>query len=268
MCRSRLWDTATDPIACHCMALSRATATALLSKVQRGLSPLELVYVPHDNWPRPPSPRISVLDASFNPPTLAHLALATAPESTADADAHLFLLSVRNADKSLKPSDATHLQRLEMMLLLARPHRAAVALIDEPTFAGKARVLRAAFPGAAVTFLLGFDTLERVLAPRYYGGEAPMAAALDAFFSPAHDNARVVCARRGSVVSEVETLTRAERFLADGRIVLIDIGEAEQTYSSTAVREAVARGDDSWKQLVTPAVAEYITQEKLYVPVD
>ncbi|KAJ7476137.1 hypothetical protein FB451DRAFT_1245932, partial [Mycena latifolia] len=81
-----------------------------------------------------------------------------------------------------------------------------------------------------------------------------MAVALDAFFSPAQDNERVVCARRGSAVSEAATLTRAERFLADGRIVLINIGEVEQTYSSTAVREAVARGDDSWKQLVTPAV--------------
>ncbi|KAJ7476162.1 hypothetical protein FB451DRAFT_1397500 [Mycena latifolia] len=115
-----------------------------------------------------------------------------------------------------------------MMLLLARPHCAAVALIDEPTFAGKAdlppRVRHS----------------RRILAPRYYGGEVPMTAALDAFFSPAHDNARVVCARRGSV--KAETLARAERFLADGRIVLIDIGEAEQTYSSTAVREAVAWG--------------------------
>ncbi|KAJ6520887.1 hypothetical protein DFH09DRAFT_225203 [Mycena vulgaris] len=251
------------------MAISRASATALLSKVQRGLSPLELVYVPHDKWPRTTSAQplqISVLDSSFNPPTLAHLALANAAES----NAHLYLLSVRNADKSLKSTDASHLQRLEMMLLLAHPHRAAVAIIDEPTFAGKARVLRAAFPGAGVTFLLGFDTLERVLAPRYYGGEEPMAAALDAFFSPSHDNARVVCARRGAV--SPETLARAERFMADGRIALVDIGAAEQTYSSTAVREAIRRGDgDSWKQLVPPDVANYIIKENLYAdpgPVD
>ncbi|KAJ7066865.1 hypothetical protein B0H15DRAFT_154271 [Mycena belliarum] len=247
-------------------SLSRTTATALLSKVQRGLSPLELVYVPHDNW-LPQRPRISILDASFNPPTIAHLALATTPASTA-ADARLFLLSVRNADKVLKPGDATHLQRLDMMLLLARRHRAAVALIDEPTFAGKARVLCTAFPGASVTFLLGFDTLERVLAPRYYGGEALMAAALDTFFSPAQDNARIVCARRGAVSPESQTLARAERFVADGRIELVDIGEAEQTYSSTAVRDAIARGDDSWKQLVTPDIAEYIMGEKLYVAVN
>ncbi|KAJ7707405.1 hypothetical protein B0H17DRAFT_1032612 [Mycena rosella] len=258
------------------MSLSRTAATALLNKVQRGLSPLELVYVPHDKWPRPAVAaqparplQISILDSSFNPPTLAHLALATAPESIAAADAHLYLLSVRNADKALKPSDASYLQRLEMMLLLARPHRAAVAIIDEPTFAGKSRVLHDAFPGTAVTFLLGFDTLGRVLAPRYYGGEAPMAAALDALFSPAHDNARVVCARRGDVSEEI--LARAERFMADGRIVLIDIGAAEQTYSSTAAREAIAKGNDGWKQLVTPDVADYITNEKLYVnqaPVD
>ena len=68
---------------------------------------------------------ISVLDASFNPPTLAHLALAnslppqTSPGYPPDFDARLLLLSVRNADKQLKPTDATYEQRIEMLVLLA-----------------------------------------------------------------------------------------------------------------------------------------------------
>jgi nicotinamide-nucleotide adenylyltransferase len=61
------------------------------------------------------------------------------------------------------------------------------------------------------------------------------------------------------------TLKLAERFLAEQRIVLIDIGEAEQTYSSTAVRNALGRRDDqSWKALVSPGVSQYITKEMLY----
>ncbi|KAJ7679064.1 hypothetical protein DFH06DRAFT_1414818 [Mycena polygramma] len=290
--------------------ISRASATALLNSVQKGLSPIELVYVPHERWPLPRSrplvPRdaqrplqISVLDSSFNPPTLAHLALANAPRPSigedpgGEFDAKIYLLSVRNADKSLslKPTDATYIQRLEMMLVLAQdsveraePHQVAIGIIDEPTFVGKASKLLAFMEhrlcglGFAplrpqLTFLLGMDTLERVLAPRYYGSspkdpdaETKMFAALHQFFAPEHDNARVLCARRASSSSaEAATLKLAERFLVEQRIVLIDIGEAEQAYSSTAVRNALGRRDDQrWKTLVSPGVRDYITKEVLY----
>ncbi|KAJ7762041.1 hypothetical protein DFH07DRAFT_883440 [Mycena maculata] len=289
------------------MSISRASAISLLNSVQRGLSPLELIYVPHDKWPlprsRPPVQplQISILDSSFNPPTLAHLALANASRPTIgtgagrDYDAKIYLLSVRNADKSLKSTDASYVQRLEMMLRLAQDsvahsagdelsHQVAIGIIDEPTFVGKASKLLAfleqrisglgfAPPRPQLTFLLGLDTLERVLAPRYYGSsptdpeaEAKMFSSLDKLFSEEHDDARIVCARRASSSDpEDATLARAERFLSDQRIVLIDIGEAEQTYSSTAIRTALGRPDDrSWEGLVSPSVKEYIVQEKLY----
>ncbi|KAK7048073.1 hypothetical protein R3P38DRAFT_2867232 [Favolaschia claudopus] len=296
-------------------SISRASASALLHSVQRGLSPFELVYTPHERWPLPrPSPsisesldcqqrplHISVLDSSFNPPTTAHLALAHAPRPTTstdtntDCDAQIYLLSVRNADKTLKSTDATYIQRLEMMLLLAQDrvapneslsdeHQVAIGIIDEPTFVGKASKLRAWVEmrlgelGVSrcrpeFTFLLGLDTLERVLAPRYYGSSATdpdarskMFTSLHTFFSPDHDNSRIVCARRSSASSpEADTLKIAEPFLSEGRITMIDIGQAEQTYSSTAVRDALGRpNDDDWKSLVSPRVAEYISAAKLY----
>lgn len=154
-------------------------ALQLLQKVQHGISPVELVYTAHEHWPfRPgqtthtrPTLRISVLDASFNPPTLAHLALVnsfplsgppwrsagTSP-SVEPYDAHMLLLSVRNADKLLKSGDATFVQRLEMMRLLSHDVRStdtadsgdeslqtsgnvAIGIIDEPTFVGKSTLL-------------------------------------------------------------------------------------------------------------------------------
>lgn len=149
---------------------------SLLQRIQRGLSAVELVHSSHPRWPLPPGPfasstvQISVLDSSFNPPTLAHLALANthpppphnAPPTLVprDFDARLLLLSVRNVDKLLKPGDATYEQRMEMMVLLAqdlarlrtspqpaqsqppvREANVAVAIIDEPTFVGKSAVL-------------------------------------------------------------------------------------------------------------------------------
>ncbi|TBU62885.1 hypothetical protein BD310DRAFT_917338 [Dichomitus squalens] len=152
---------------------------SFLQRIQKGLSTVELIHVSHPRWPIPPgsftSPtlHISVLDSSFNPPTLAHLALATTPPppnaslsaGQQDFDARLLLLSVRNADKQLKPGDATHEQRAEMMVLLAaelarssprarslpnasseppaqtHDRNVAVAIIDEPTFVGKSAIL-------------------------------------------------------------------------------------------------------------------------------
>lgn len=154
-------------------------ALQLLQKVQHGISPIELVYTAHEHWPfRPGQPihtcptlRISVLDSSFNPPTLAHLALvnssppssspqcfAATSASAESYDARILLLSVRNADKVLTSGDATFVQRLEMMRLLSHDVRStdtaesgsessqisgnvAIGIIDEPTFVGKSTVL-------------------------------------------------------------------------------------------------------------------------------
>ncbi|KAL0953241.1 hypothetical protein HGRIS_004494 [Hohenbuehelia grisea] len=184
--------------------LTRSSISSLLQHIQSGMAnpPIGLVYTSHDRWPLPPSRqrsappcpkrlRISVLDSSFNPPTLAHLALANHPrprfassdddnkhsenEHYPDYDAKLLLLSVRNADKTLKPTDASFMQRIEMMMLLtdsivAHPSlehgtpfsgqpqnwastaqgpqdthvteaNVAVAIIDEPTFVGKSSAL-------------------------------------------------------------------------------------------------------------------------------
>ena len=56
------------------------------------------------------------------------------------------------------------------------------------------------------------------------------------------------------------------------RIVVINIGDRESKFSSTAVRNARARmglvgseaGGGPWKEWVTKSVAQYIEEEKLY----
>ncbi|KAJ3905228.1 Nucleotidylyl transferase [Lentinula edodes] len=198
----------------------------------------EIIWGSHPLWPTPllndalPSApdriRILVLDSSFNPPTLAHLALAKSNRPEGDYDAKLLLLSVRNADKELKPGDATHVQRLEMMMELAEDLRdandhesnnnVAVAIIDEPTFVGKSKLLRtllkerlramSLMSEVELTFILGIDTLERLFDTKYYeSSEEKMFKALRGFFAPpspgsstindeSGDGSRIVCARR------------------------------------------------------------------------
>ena len=144
------------------MILPTASAiSSAIERVQQRVVSAALVYTSHERWPLlpthslPKSPvRISVLDSSFNPPTLAHLALANASNpfpSVPDYDAKLLLLSVRNADKLLQEGDATLSQRAEMMsLLVTNIHHddpssspnIAVGLVNEPTFIAKSSALQ------------------------------------------------------------------------------------------------------------------------------
>ncbi|KAA1467739.1 Nucleotidylyl transferase [Dentipellis sp. KUC8613] len=283
--------------------MHHADCEAAIRRIQLGTSSVELVHSTTPTWPLTSSPpsssssplRISVLDSSFNPPTLAHLALALSPPPAADHtpyDARLLLLSVRNADKQLKPGDATHAQRMQMMGLLAQdmaPANVAVAIMDEPTFVGKSAVLlaflRARFASAAgkdtyapkvqLTFLQGTDTLERLLAPRYYGSMENMRAALSRFFAADGDDSRVVCARRVMATSsEAAEATEVERRASEtikemgivDKVSFINIGDDKKSFSSSEVRAKIAGGDESWKTMVTHGVSQYIEENNLYRP--
>ncbi|OBZ72163.1 putative nicotinamide mononucleotide adenylyltransferase [Grifola frondosa] len=227
--------------------------SSLIQRIQKGLSAVELVYTTHARWPLPSGPlsnpvlHISVLDASFNPPTLAHLALASAPPPP---PVHPISISTQISDNY--DAKLLLLSRLEMMLLLAQDihgsaadpsgyrgqSNIAVAIIDEPTFVGKSSVLLeflrqrltsllrspdiAASPDVTVpgeipavrpqlTFLVGMDTLDRLFSPRYYSSEQAMHAGLLKFLSSDGDDSRLVCARRslrGATQSEEELEVR------------------------------------------------------------
>lgn len=213
------------------------------------LSPdgVQVIYSSQPHWPGETSKCIHVLDSSFNPPTIAHLALATAQGSPDQPpDAHLLLLSVRNVDKTLKPGDATHEQRLQMMVMLAKTleeqlssatrnlPNVAVAVIDEKLFVSKSSRLRAFLTAhlnhttsptpnppspnpsnqiPRLVFLLGFDTIVRLFNPAYYESIFAMHSSLDGFFAdpPEGQGSRVLCARRPNSVSDA---TDEEKFLS------------------------------------------------------
>jgi len=352
-----------------------------------------MIYRSHDLWPFPPHPsvgaaitrssdaqsqserepppraasanppiRISVLDSSFNPPTLAHLALirslppiasssssssiasseeGSSKASTEDYDARLLLLSVRNADKSMKLGDATYSQRLEMMIRLAHvlqydpppsenmsnpPNAAnvAVAIIDEPTFINKSSVLRSFLldqlstlvgnerkndgPSSMnsvtqdiqLTFLMGFDTLERFLATRYYApvsgssedAESIMLAVLKKFFSaaPSGDGSRVVCVHRsssswleilrteatsrignttaqgsssGQSEAQEKIMALAQKFILNESISFMHISQSNATLSSSEVRARIAKALH-WKNMTVHQITSFIEEQSLY----
>ncbi|KAH8990296.1 Nucleotidylyl transferase [Lactarius akahatsu] len=249
--------------------------SAAITRLQRGATKVEFIRKPYSGWPYPRpgltgSPvatgvsafRVAVLDSSFNPPTLAHRALSLHPAAASPTEARLLLLSVRNADKTPRPGDASPSQRVEMMVRLACDINAAVALVDAPAFIHKAERLRTALPaGAQLAFIQGIDTLERFLAPRYYGDGSPeaMDAALRQFFAPDGSDARVICVR------QTATLEAAGEWVRADRVSIADIDDELQTFSSSEVRAKVLARDDSWCRMVPNYIAQYIEEQKLYL---
>ncbi len=113
-----------------------------------------------------PAPRL-VVPGAFNPIHAGHWGLAEVAGQLTGLTA-AFELSVTNVDKPpLGPEEVR--RRLAQFAW-----RAPVWLVRAPTFLEKARL----FPGT--TFVVGADTAERVLAPRYYRDSAvAMGRALD-----------------------------------------------------------------------------------------
>lgn len=250
-----------------------------------------MIWTPAADWP-PAVQNLSILDSSFNPPTRAHLALASLSSlsnnrqtpGSESSHALLLLLSVQNADKPPPDParDASYAQRLQMMILLAQelgPHT-AVAVTSEPTFVGKARVLRrwlnaqkAGPPAdASLSFLVGYDTLQRILAPKYYGNTEAMRAALGTFFG--EHGARLLVARRDAAAYPAfDGAPDLEAHLAEfhAAIETVDMQDEDgvavddlMKISSSAVRKAVSRDDTGWKDIASPCIVDYIRQQHLY----
>ena len=107
-----------------------------------------------------------ILPGAFNPVHAGHFGLASAAERLLGLPV-AFELSVVNVDKPMLALPDVDLR--VVALAAAHPSPRAVWVTRLPTFVEKARL----FPG--VVFVVGADTAERVLAPRYYsGGETGM----------------------------------------------------------------------------------------------
>ncbi|MFO0843198.1 MAG: hypothetical protein U0797_12510 [Gemmataceae bacterium] len=124
------------------------------------------VHIDPDGTARLDAPPPALLvPGSFNPLHEGHLGLARAAERRVGSAA-AFELSAVNADKA--PLDEAELRRRVAQFA----GLATVWLTRAPTFVEKARLFR------GVTFVVGTDTAARVVQPRFYGGEGPMAEAL------------------------------------------------------------------------------------------
>ena len=133
-------------------------------------------------------------------------------------------------------------------------------------------------PTTTQVHLTGFDTLIRILDPKYYPPEKKLGA-LDGFLE--RHRLRVAYragdqwggkAAQDEYLRELETGEREKdggrrEWVTQGRIAMCEgREEGEGAVSSTRVREAVRKGDrEVLTKLVTSGVAEWILEEGLYM---
>ncbi|KAH6674522.1 hypothetical protein B0J14DRAFT_43101 [Halenospora varia] len=264
---------------------------SLLSSFSSSPKPFQILH----SLPTPPnaSPKaktLYVLDSSFNPPTLAHLQIATNalvqdplhPESPKRL---ILLLATQNADKAAKPASFDN--RLCMMEILARELLLKfkadeeigidIAITKFPYFAEKAKSIEEEYGEAEQVHLIGYDTLTRLLDTKYYPPDhnlRPVRELLakhrvlvtyrtdDQWGSEKEQDDFVINIAEGGLDDRGGT----KEWVRECRIVMMEgRKEGEAVVSSTKVRDAAKRGDrEALRSLVTDGVAEWIMTESLY----
>lgn len=210
--------------------------------------------------------RLGVFPAAFAPPTFAHLALIQRARRQARLDAVLLLLNLRNADKGDLRRNLQHSVAM-LELLCRRVPWLGLGLSSHPYFLDMLEALRGAGMQGRVSFLVGFDTLVRILDPegRYLGHyatpRASLAEALAALFTNA---AALVAGRAQRSARDLRDLLREQGAAAwQASISYLPMPRGLHGVSSSLVRERV-RGMAGIEDLVPRSIAAYIATHRLY----
>ncbi|KAM9914446.1 hypothetical protein OXX69_000635 [Metschnikowia pulcherrima] len=243
-----------------------------------------------------PVSRILILDSSFNPPHVAHQTLAQEAIAydfgeTHETEKHenaskslLLLLSVKNADK-IVPAPASFEHRLAMMHLMANSLEnsyidVGIGLTTHAKFADKSAAIQEYMETnfswkkpARLTFLLGFDTLVRVLDPKYYA-PATLADSLNNFMY----NTDLFCLTRAENKTEFEEQKQYIEKIGNAEFPEIPRSWAKNVHlkslrdnrdsvgaiSSSAVRKAYETHESPENIPLLPEIDAYIRENRLY----
>ncbi len=199
-----------------------------------------------------------VMDASFNPMTLAHERMIAAAAQVQPADEVLLLLSAANVDKQV--FGASLGQRMAMLLAYVEgSDSTSAAGCSHARFVDKAVALQALYPrGTDISFIIGYDTLVRLFDPAYYGD---LTQELDDLFGRA---SFLVANRYQAGLDAIESvlgqqLSRPYRQC----ITPIRLDSRHADMSSTQVRDAISAGGSA-DHLVPQRVVDAIQRLDLY----
>ncbi|HLI68901.1 MAG TPA: hypothetical protein VKV19_04010 [Ktedonobacteraceae bacterium] len=199
-----------------------------------------------------------VFPGSFNPPTLAHMAMLRQARKLSGARWHVYAaLSKQIVDKE----EVERMTLLDRVVVLERVLKnqvkdAGVLLFNRGLYVEQAQGMRAAFPRVRqLRFLVGFDKIVQILDPHYYTNRE---VALNELFALA----QLLVAPRGTEGENElkELLARPENRAFARFIHLLPLEEKFRYMSSTHAR-VEAQPDE-----VPEEVREFILRTRPYAP--
>lgn len=151
------------------------------SRVLRNEEPCVLVVPTKSGWQVVPytylPPKSVIVPGSFNPPHFGHVELAKAALKATESNVAWFELSIVNADKPSLDVETVADRLSRFLLLKDLPQQWGVVLTNAALFSHKVSLLqpkqvtRGASSSEPLTFVVGTDTLVRILDPKYYDND-------------------------------------------------------------------------------------------------
>jgi nicotinamide-nucleotide adenylyltransferase len=202
--------------------------------------------------------RLGIFPASFNPPTLAHLALIKEAKKQGNLDEILILLDIQAMDKD--PVGAALEDRLAMLRkAFGRDPKVSIGLSNRGLFLEKIKPLRTYYPAPiSFSFIVGFDTILRVMDKKYYPNRK---RSLDELLS----QSRFLAANRGDQEREAfeELFGKPGNRRYKDKVSFFTLHPQISSLSSTLVRVRIARGQ-SVDDRVPAAILPFIKEKGLY----
>jgi nicotinamide-nucleotide adenylyltransferase len=231
---------------------------SLLDQLDPQASPQALVV------PGSPTPerKIIVFPGSFNPPTLAHLALLKQAWQFARVHGpiHIYAaLSTHITDKE-RVQRPLLLDRINLLESVLRNHvrHTGIMLFNRGLYVEQAEAIHRAFPKVSMLyFLIGFDKIVQIFDPRYYKDR-------DLALHELFELADFLVAPRGEAGPEVLSmlLDRPENRQYAGHIHALPLSAAFRNISSTLIRQSHI----AYEQEVPPEVLRFIRETHVYEP--
>ena len=206
------------------------------------------------------SGKLGVFPSSFNPITVSHVELIERAISEFAVDEVILLLDKKIQDKEVFGS--TLVDRLLMLLITWQDtSRISVGLSNRGLFVEKIAALQKVYSqGIDIHFIVGYDTIIRVLDKKYYDDREK---ALDELFG----NCSFLATNRGQrSVQDINRLFKRKENRQYARSVkTFKISASLASISSTLVREHVEKGRDI-AGFVPTEIEKFISETGLYGP--
>ena len=199
--------------------------------------------------------RVCLLTGSFNPLTVAHVALAEAAREVARLELIIWACTAITIDKEgvARASLSDRLQQLGAYVTSRTPSGGDLhTLLNRGLYVDQASAIHPLLRSDAELFILvGFDKIVQIFDPAYYTDRT---AALDTLFSQAH---LLVAPRAGAGKVELEALlARPENAPYADHVQFVPVPPEYAEDSSTEARRLAAQGDEAsiaaLLRLVTP----------------